>query len=418
MARTEDLETNIRGSYELVREYEDKLRYSNDPKEKARCREEIEDQWKLIRGYLEEYLRLCKRLDHNVPADLREIIAPPTSRQPDRLAVAESTSPSPFIFGPAIQDPAGFYGRQDELRTILEQLGKRSCTAVVGERRIGKSSLLLQVARQMPEAKPTSLYPLPIYLDLMQPYIHTCRGIMRVIRGRLVEAGVDAGWCAEQDGDVAEFSYAAAQWPQAGLYPVLLLDEMDQLTGQADEFEELFKSWRAAGQLGHIVLVTASRRPLADLCRNDGVTSPFPNIFTQVRLRLLDERDWQQLVQDGFARDGIPLASSVMDWIRRVAGGHPFYTQIAAHLLYQAGGRLDETALTDQFIEQAENNLADLWRHQDPLRQAALKHLAGVAGVPRPAERTLKDLRRRGLVRGNQPFSTVWAQGIREGWWV
>ena len=88
MARTDDLEANIRESYRLIREYERKEQLSDEPKEKIRCRDAIAEQRQLLQEYLEEYIPLCKRLGHNVPADLREIIAPSPPRESGRPAAA------------------------------------------------------------------------------------------------------------------------------------------------------------------------------------------------------------------------------------------------------------------------------------------------------------------------------------------
>jgi|GEM_PF-1641365 len=84
MARKEDLEGHIRESYDLIREYEDILRLSGDPKEKARTRRAIEEQWSLIEGYLSEYRLLCQRNGTPLPAGIGEIAAHPeiaTKRQ-------------------------------------------------------------------------------------------------------------------------------------------------------------------------------------------------------------------------------------------------------------------------------------------------------------------------------------------------
>jgi len=75
MGRKEDLEGHICESYELIHEYEDILRLSNSPKEKARARRALEEQWAFIEGYLSEYLSLCRRIGTPVPAHIGDIIA-------------------------------------------------------------------------------------------------------------------------------------------------------------------------------------------------------------------------------------------------------------------------------------------------------------------------------------------------------
>ena len=57
-------------------------------------------------------------------------------------------SENPFTFGNPIRDPARFYGRQDELRQVAGRLlsSGRDSTAIVGERRLGKTSLLCHLS--------------------------------------------------------------------------------------------------------------------------------------------------------------------------------------------------------------------------------------------------------------------------------
>lgn len=73
MGRKSDLEGHIRGSYDLIRQYEEIEQTSDRPKEKARARRNIEEQLALVERYLDEYLSLCRRTGGPVPSDIREI---------------------------------------------------------------------------------------------------------------------------------------------------------------------------------------------------------------------------------------------------------------------------------------------------------------------------------------------------------
>jgi hypothetical protein len=73
MSRKIDLEQHIRESYSLIRQYEDRLRLSADPKEQARARRAIEEQWDLVRSYLGEYNALTSRLGVDIEEDIAQI---------------------------------------------------------------------------------------------------------------------------------------------------------------------------------------------------------------------------------------------------------------------------------------------------------------------------------------------------------
>jgi hypothetical protein len=71
VSRKDDLVQHVRESYALVREYEEILRLSGDPKELARARREMKERWDLLRGCLEE----LRRLGGELPPDAAEIAA-------------------------------------------------------------------------------------------------------------------------------------------------------------------------------------------------------------------------------------------------------------------------------------------------------------------------------------------------------
>ena len=72
--------------------------------------------------------------------------------------------PNPYIAGTALGGERGFFGREDVLREVERTLRRPADNAIVlyGQRRIGKTSILLQLQRRLP-APPF----VPIYFDLM-----------------------------------------------------------------------------------------------------------------------------------------------------------------------------------------------------------------------------------------------------------
>jgi hypothetical protein len=102
MGRKQDLETKIRQSQALIQKYEDIVQTSSDPKEKARARREIDEQWGFIKGYLAEYVPLCERLSLAMPEDIAEIAvivgiplpAAPSAQPPPGPTTAPSATPT------------------------------------------------------------------------------------------------------------------------------------------------------------------------------------------------------------------------------------------------------------------------------------------------------------------------------------
>jgi len=68
-------EQNIRECYSLLSKYE-AIRCDTDrPEERKRAQRIIDEQWDLIRGYLDEYLPLCQRFGVTIPNDIAQIAA-------------------------------------------------------------------------------------------------------------------------------------------------------------------------------------------------------------------------------------------------------------------------------------------------------------------------------------------------------
>src|SRR5438477_4796061 len=80
------------------------------------------------------------------------------------LHMTPSKACNPYVAGRPLGQEHGFFGRQEILRTVESELRspERSTVVIFGPRRIGKTSLLLQLQRTLPS--PSFL---PVYFDLI-----------------------------------------------------------------------------------------------------------------------------------------------------------------------------------------------------------------------------------------------------------
>jgi len=91
---------------------------------------------------------------------LRELLSPLGGlTMPPKLAPR-----NPYVAGKALGDAGGFFGREDIFRLVETVLSSSAQNAVVlfGQRRIGKTSILLQLHNRLP-SPPFR----PIYFDLL-----------------------------------------------------------------------------------------------------------------------------------------------------------------------------------------------------------------------------------------------------------
>jgi hypothetical protein len=244
----------------------------------------------------------------------------------------------------------------------------------------------------------------------MKAYCHTWAGLMRALRRELALVWREP-WSAGEDGDLVAFDFALEELQADGIRLLLCLDEIENLIQRAGEFNEVLEDWRASGSMGQLAMVTASAQPLADLCESGGLTSPFYNIFSQQWLNLLTADEWQALVKENMEIDAAGL-----DFVDQIAGGHPFFTQIAASHLWeaQARGQPDFTQLQQNLWFECLPHLQYLWRKLNSDEQAILRQLikTGADGFD---PMRIAALERRGIVRQGRPFSRLFAEMIVGG---
>ena len=140
MSRKADLEAHIRKSYKLICEFEDVLRTSDNPKEQARSRRGMEEQWKLIKDYLAEYVPLCERLGLAMPEDIAEI------------AVIAGLFPS----RPQPSPPPGYTASDSGVHSVQPLSGDYFAE---GSEPMESESHVEQRPEQEPPAQPASLPP-------------------------------------------------------------------------------------------------------------------------------------------------------------------------------------------------------------------------------------------------------------------
>jgi hypothetical protein len=309
-------------------------------------------------------------------------------------------TPNPFISGNPV-DSANFFNRKQPLRRVVGRLlsGGQS-TAVIGEPRLGKTSLLKYLAAR---EKGAELYGeqaerlLIAYLD------------SQVFGGRYTAAQF---W--EQAFTSADLELALGSSPNPllaeryrlcrenefgpftlealfrvlkiqGWRLVLLLDEFDTLLHHPIlNSAEFFGSLRSLSSRceGALALVIGSRLPLAQLnARTQAFNptgSPYFNIFSEITLGPFPEKDIHELLN----RAGERFTVWDKRAIRAIAGGHPFLLQAAAAAMWD----LHEEEITEMIDRRRamakrlynENRwlFADTWRFWTPPVRKAVTTIA------------------------------------------
>ena len=241
------------------------------------------------------------------------VSAPPTS------VVKQSCNTLPFGDRGCITSDERFFDRTAILEEIFESLSHAWNISVVGERQVGKSSLLAKICRHAPSRLNIDKRQI-VYLDM--ELIHSEETFFQRL---CKEIGVDS--CR---------GYDLLEATQGQKY-ILCIDEIEKMRNpgkfSGDERDEL----RGLSDGTHMpfTLVTASRTPLDELFPDEIYsTSPFFNIFQQVRLSVFSKEVATQFLKHRLQGLPIQFDDQQIQTLLRDSGGHPATLQTLAKSLY------------------------------------------------------------------------------------
>jgi hypothetical protein len=81
-----------------------------------------------------------------------------------------------------------------------------------------------------------------------------------------------------------------------GVRLIVMLDEFEAIASRLEQFQGWGEDWRSkASTQGLFSLVVASKRPISEIYKNLGLTSPFDNFFSMAILGGLEREAWEKL---------------------------------------------------------------------------------------------------------------------------
>jgi tRNA A-37 threonylcarbamoyl transferase component Bud32 len=329
---------------------------------------------------------------------------------------------NPFFSRQRITDLACFYGREREVEALYSAIATHQCRSVVGERKLGKSSLLTALTRPATMER-FGLDPertLFLYIDLegMASAKREDFWIEMLDRLAAVLPPGDLREQAERLLGAGELRFTTLRRllrrvRDASLDLVLALDEFEGLARNSSFTPDFYGELRSlAGEMG-VVFLTASKRGLYDLTYHDSTTlsSPFFNIFSELLLGLMPNDEARGLLatlaQQGH---GAGFCEEEIDLGLELAGPHPFFLQIAGFHLYEMPGRgrphspdaYDQMAR--RFNAEAEDHYRYLWSQLDGDEQRSLLAPNEVSDAVR------KSMLAKALIRSEQASSDASAE--------
>ncbi|HWN67987.1 MAG TPA: FHA domain-containing protein, partial [Haliangium sp.] len=299
-------------------------------------------------------------------ADLARILRSGDSKTLIEIFIEQGIAParlSPYVVRGPVPESM-FFGRESEIKELSHNLRNH---AVMGSRRMGKSSILLRLCRLLDRDPRHRAF----YVNCEACFDHAD-----------FLATFSAAVAAPAFGAVTDLraGVTAIARQHAGKTVVFLLDEVDELVafdarGQAPG--RLFKTLRALSheQISHFVF--SGGRTLHDALHDPH--SPFFNFCEDVRLSPLSRHNVAEIVLKPMHQLSISLTGTladeqaIIDRIFTVTSGHPNLVQyLCDRLVHQASERrvtlamvdevVDSQAFVDHFVETA-------WSQSTPLEK-------------------------------------------------
>ncbi|MFC2028860.1 AAA-like domain-containing protein [Chloroflexota bacterium] len=298
-------------------------------------------------------------------------------------------SQNPFTFGNPINDPNKFIGRDQAVRQIVSRLlsSAHESTSVVGERRIGKTSLL----KHLSDPKIANNYGLNrgeyclVYIDFqgltdITP-LRFWQRVLRIMSRRIKNEKIliEMNNISHRERiDLFDLEDLFFIIGNEGLNIVLLMDEFEFVTQNPNFGSDFFGGLRALAIHSNLSLVPSTRRELVDLCHSEEIKgSPFFNIFATVLLRPFTSEQVVDLLHGYSIGTGFDFTGEEINFITKLVGGHPIFTQIGGYYMFDGklqgmkGTQLYEFVI-ESFRNQADQHFKYYWSHSSESEKITL----------------------------------------------
>lgn len=283
---------------------------------------------------------------------------------------------NPFQYLKPVRNPDDFYGRKEEIRSMYRHILSSHSISVVGERKIGKTSLFLHLIH------PRTLKKYGISSDnLLMSYIDISSCTLTEPSDLFLEF-IE---CISKKSDdkisnkiihprFRDLEEVIAELNKTDRKIVFFLDEFMKISmiRQGDIYSKL----RYLAQMYDVMYVTSTLRDLRSLFQEERFSiSPFFNIFVTYQLCGLNEESARELITMTFSKEGFELNDSIVDSIIRFSGTNPFFLKVACWHYFEnlmSGQRDFDRTLIETIQGKLEPHHEYNWNHLQKAEQAAL----------------------------------------------
>jgi class 3 adenylate cyclase len=238
---------------------------------------------------------------------------------------------NPYLNRVMIPHPDLFFGRRGIVKRIMGRISAESpqSVSIVGERRIGKSSLLKYL--NFPSTRLTYLDDPEQYLFLFIDF----QQLRSIDENQFI--GIIFSELNKQPGYQVEIScgknhdgmlFLCEQIAREGYKFILFFDEFESVTKNEKIGPDFYSFFRSLANNYPLAFITASGKNLKDMCVTHEISdSPFFNIFAVHYINLFSEKEAGDLISIPSKERGVPLEPLTRQIIE-TGGLYPFFLQM------------------------------------------------------------------------------------------
>jgi Cdc6-like AAA superfamily ATPase len=321
---------------------------------------------------------------------------------------------NPFTYGKPISNPARFFGREREVDQVFSRLrnAEFESSSIVGDRRIGKTSLLYNISH--PDVRQRYHLEGPdyafVYADLQMvdnatTPVRLWQRLLRQLEQHCQDPSIKdfvRKVSTAEALDTFALDELFEELDDRGLHVILLLDEFEQVTTNPNFDPAFFYALRSLAIHHKLALLTSSRRELIELCHSDKIrSSPFFNIFANIHVSVLASGDARRLILEPLAQSDIAFTPENIEFLLDIAGTHPYFLQSACYFMFEGYQRQLSSEERMEFVGkafriEAAPHLSDSWHNSDDHEKTVLTAIALLEREGRGADRNFRvsDLQR------------------------
>lgn len=276
-------------------------------------------------NYYSKYIELAKKMGLYLS---EEVI-----QEYDKLRSARIFLDTP------IPEKLGFFGRKKELEEFYYNIHRQKNVMLIGERGMGKTSLLYQLHQRLK-------FPLiPVFVSLRAVPNQTegilneiLRSVIRVLlKKELISSERWKNYSITYANDFVkalESILAEAKEKSSDINVVLELDEAEKIIEAGAELGNILRATLQINQ--EIVAILAGTSRLLTPVE-DQYESPLQNIFKVLILKPFSLKETEELIRGSSEQVGVSYGTNAMERIYELGGGSPlYYNVICNHLIFTA----------------------------------------------------------------------------------